>query len=68
MRKRRWLEASADAIVSEDIASKDEVTVALTALQRFTANPPTPDGRTGDVARGSLSDRLAGGAARGQFF
>jgi hypothetical protein len=44
MRKRRWLEASADAIVSEDIASKDEVTVALTALQRFTANPPTPTG------------------------
>ena len=28
------LEASADAIVSEDIASKDEVTGALAALQR----------------------------------
>ena len=71
------LEASADAIVSEDIASKDEVTVALTALQRLTANPHTPDGRTAmeSVMPESVMSRgvrcridLAGGAARGQFF
>ena len=72
MRKRRWLEASADAIVSEDIASKDEVTVALTALQRLTANPHTPDGRTAMESVMSRGVRclidLAGGAARGQFF
>jgi hypothetical protein len=70
------LEASADAIVS-GIASKDEVTVALTALQRLTANPPTPDGRTAmeSVMSESVMSRgvrclidLAGGAARGQFF
>jgi methyltransferase family protein len=35
------LEASADAIVSEGIASKDKVTEALATLQRFTANPHT---------------------------
>ena len=35
------LEASADAIVSEGIASRDEVAEALTTLQRFTANPRT---------------------------
>jgi hypothetical protein len=40
------LEASADAILPEGIASKDEVTEALTALQCFTANPHTSDGRT----------------------
>ena len=40
------LEASADAIVSEGIASKDEVTERLTALLCLTANPHTPDGRT----------------------
>jgi hypothetical protein len=36
------LEASADAIVSESIASEDEGAQALSTLQRFTANPQTP--------------------------
>ena len=40
------LEASADAILPDGIASKDEVTEALTALQCFTANPHTSDRRT----------------------
>jgi hypothetical protein len=35
------LEASADAIVSEGIASRDKVAEALTTLQHFTANPHT---------------------------
>ncbi len=35
------LEASADAIVSEGVASQDEVAEALTNLQRFTENPDT---------------------------
>jgi SAM-dependent methyltransferase len=35
------LDASADAIVSEGIASRDEVTEALATLERFTANPHT---------------------------
>jgi ubiquinone/menaquinone biosynthesis C-methylase UbiE len=35
------LEASADAIVSEGIASQDEVSEALATLQRFSANPDT---------------------------
>ena len=35
------LEATAEAIMSEGVASRDEVTAALTALQRFTADPRT---------------------------
>jgi SAM-dependent methyltransferase len=35
------LEASTEAILSEGLASKDEVTAALTTLQRFTADPQT---------------------------
>ena len=33
------LEATTEAIVSEGVATRDEVTAALTALQRFTADP-----------------------------
>jgi SAM-dependent methyltransferase len=35
------LDASAEAIVSERLASEDEVTAALRSLQRFTADPRT---------------------------
>jgi hypothetical protein len=35
------LEASAEAIVSEGVASEAEVAAALTALQRFTEDPQT---------------------------
>jgi SAM-dependent methyltransferase len=35
------LEASTEAILSEGLASEDEVTAALTTLQRFTADPQT---------------------------
>jgi 2-polyprenyl-3-methyl-5-hydroxy-6-metoxy-1,4-benzoquinol methylase len=35
------LEASTEAILSERLASKDEVMAALTTLQRFTADPQT---------------------------
>jgi SAM-dependent methyltransferase len=35
------LEASADAIVSEGVSTKDEVTGALDSLERFTASPQT---------------------------
>ena len=35
------LDATADAIVSEHLASADEVTAALDDLQRFTADPRT---------------------------
>jgi hypothetical protein len=35
------LDASAEAIVAERLASEDEVTAALTSLQRFTADPQT---------------------------
>jgi len=35
------LEASAQAIVAERVASQDEVTAALTALWQFTADPQT---------------------------
>jgi hypothetical protein len=51
------LEASADAIVSEGIASKDEGTKPLTALQCFTANPHTSDGRT--AMKSVMSRRFA---------
>jgi ubiquinone/menaquinone biosynthesis C-methylase UbiE len=35
------LEATAEAVVSEHVASEDEVTAALTSLERFTADPQT---------------------------
>ena len=35
------LEASTEAILSERLATKDEVTAALTSLERFTADPQT---------------------------
>jgi hypothetical protein len=35
------LEATAEAIVSEHVASADEVAVALSSLQQFTADPRT---------------------------
>jgi hypothetical protein len=35
------LEASTEAIVSEGVASKDQVTEALTDLRRFTEDPQT---------------------------
>ncbi|MGO9727194.1 MAG: hypothetical protein ACLPN6_17925 [Streptosporangiaceae bacterium] len=35
------LEASAQAIVAERVASQDEVTAALTTLWQFTADPQT---------------------------
>ena len=35
------LEAATDAIVSEGVASRDEVAAALTTLERFTADPAT---------------------------